>query len=104
MPSTRPGGQSESYLDWVLLVKPATDVTTEVAESNPDANGKSWVSSVTIAPKARERMGAGAVGCEFVATQAMTVLSLCRLPTPNSNNIMPVKIFTAAGELVASAA
>jgi hypothetical protein len=144
VPSARPGGVQESFLDWVLLVKPkpkkgaaaadvpgalvrpkheeilvemedggdgdephssfssdgsdSSDLTTAAVGSfSSGSGGKSWVSSAVVKAGGRERQGSGPVGCEFTATQPMTVVSLCRWLTPSSNNIVPVSIFSATG-------
>jgi hypothetical protein len=65
--------------------------------------GTSWVSSVSIAPKARVRNDAGEVGCSFTATETVSVLSLCRLPTPGSDNVFPVMVVHTNGTTVAKA-
>ena len=114
VPSQRPGGGAESWLDWVLLLEPLTASkfarwpgtigtsgtsglpTIGTRPADAGATGTSWVTSVSLAPGAKERSGGATVGCSFTATATVTVTSLCRLPTNGSQNVEPVGLFAAA--------
>jgi hypothetical protein len=70
----------------------------------PPPPGTSWVSHVDVGAS-RVRADDSVVGCFFVATQAMAVTHLCRLPAPASVNVEKLAIFdNATGAVVAAAA
>jgi hypothetical protein len=63
--------------------------------------GTSWVEAVQLHGKVRT--AAVENGCTFQATQQMSVTHLCRLPTPNSQNIQTISLYTANGTVLAQA-
>ena len=79
MPSDRPGGARESFLDWVLLLEPLAVAAVDSDDGllTGSGIGTSWVTSV--AADGRARQNAGTVGCSFNATSSVTVTQASRV-------------------------
>ena len=110
VPASRPGGGTEAWRDWVLLIEPRSSSSSSSSVVRgapapapaPVGGDISWVTSVSA--KGKMRLPPAEVGCTFVATQMMSVTQLCRLPVANiTHNIETVSIFGENGSHVASA-
>ena len=102
VPASRPGGDQEAWRDWVLLIEPSA-AGDDGHHDGATKHGAdvSWVTSVSAAGRLRPPPVDS--GCSFIATKAMRVTQLCRLPAPGNINVEAVTIYSANGSMVVSA-